>query len=739
MTRGCIRLPEAKPGNNPGAVHIVLAADKKFLPFCAATMASVLDNSPRQDDLHFHILTDAPFPELDVTRFDKLRRIRDFEWEQHIVSGDNFQDLRTTPGISVATYFRLMLPSVLPESIEKVVYIDCDLVVLDRIRKLYDIDLEDRLLLGVEDSISIHYNEQFGDSRDAIQVNGGVLVMNLRGLRDANYREEIRRYIEANKFTIILGDQQILNCVFGKRAAYVHPRWNVHGSMFVEDWRKQSVGERNLYRLAEIEAAVRTPAIIHYTYKRKPWQSNEHPRYTDYLRYLRMTDYWADFAESVPNIGPDQRIPLVIKRSRKLYRKGRAAVRKWWGRQVDSMVEKRVARETRVARIVTKYAAAAAYDQWMNAIAAMRTSELRIDQLAANPQPFRHWIGNASVRDLDGGELQNYKILMQSNRLSNPNADPTWKQCDALFLCRWRDGESQQLAVLQHAASFAKPIFFVETSFFGGCVTWANRDAPIEFRRPFGFIVDDLAYYYDATRSSRIRTKLASEEYEVSADDKAEAARLIKRVLDEQLTKYNSMPADLPAVLRRRRGERVLVIDQTRGDASIDLGRASDETFASMLQCAIDENPKAEIYIKTHPDSMVRERSARPGHYGPEHASDRVKLLSDTVNPRVLLESFDKVYVVSSQMGFEALLGRKKVVCFGEPFYAGLDLTDDRSQFLGVKRRSRSLEELFHVVCVEHSHYVDPRTGQPCSIDRAFDFASEMRRRFLTLRSRAPR
>lgn len=721
------RARDAVPSTARSRVNVVLASDRKFLPFCATTIASVLKSSPSEDDLHFYVLTDAPFPQLDAQRFDALRRIRDFSLQQVVVDASQFTEIRTTPGISIATYFRLLMPSVLPADVEKVVYLDCDLVVLDRIRKLYDIDTGDHVFLGVEDSISRFYNAKFGLPEISPHVNGGVLLLNIAALRRIGFLDRVSEYIARHKYIITLGDQEILNTVFHERIGYVHPRWNLHGSMFEKKWRRDSTGVKNWYSTAEMDEALGNPAIIHYTYKRKPWESRVHPRYDVYLEYMKLTDYWVDFEATAPTV--ETPVEKALRRVGALARK---TTKKWAEKKVDAVLEPVVSRRTRASSVRADFGADAAYDHWM---CRLRERELpretRIDEFRRDPAPFKFYVGNASQSDLEAGELSNYKLLFASNRVSNPNVASDWETCDALFLCRWRAGESQQLSALRHAVTFDKPIFFVETSFFAGCFTWANRSAPIELRRPFGFVVDDLAYYYDAARPSRMRTKLHDTEYRPTAAQLAESRRLIDRMTSSGLTKYNSMPSELPAALRAGDRRRVLVVDQTAGDASIELGRASAGSFAAMLRAAIAENPDAEIIVKTHPDSQVARDRGRPGYFGPADARPNVTVVTDSVSPPALLATVDTVYVVTSQLGFEALLHGKRVVCFGEPFYSGLGLTDDRRASRTPSTTRRSIEELFHVSCVEMSHYVDPWSGEACDIDRAIEIAIELRERAL--------
>lgn len=233
---------------------------------------------------------------------------------------------------------------------------------------------------------------------------------------------------------------------------------------------------------------------------------------------------------------------------------------------------------------------------------------------------------------------------------------------------------------------------------------------------PLSLVVDDAGIYYDCTRPSALE-QLLSSDADVLAPDAALVRQAREKLLSAGLSKYNHAP-DLPAgVLRADDVQRVLVVDQTAGDMSVAKGGADAATFEAMLAAALDENPQATVYVKTHPEVT----SGRKGGYLTRVQPDaRTVVLRDAVNPMSLIAQMDKVYVVSSTMGFEALLASKPVVCFGVPWYSGWGVTDDRQpQHAAMGRRagrSRSVDELFAAGYMHYTRYLNPETRQLGSI-----------------------
>lgn len=282
------------------------------------------------------------------------------------------------------------------------------------------------------------------------------------------------------------------------------------------------------------------------------------------------------------------------------------------------------------------------------------------------------------------------------------------------------------------AARLGRPYLGLEDGFL------RSVGLPIDGVRPFSLVVDDLGIHFDARRPSRLEHLLnglpvaplpvpdPAAPALAGLDDPmllSRAQEAIDAIRRSRLSKYNAAPARrLPPSPR----ERVLIVDQCVGDGSIAGALAGPERFREMLEAARCEHPHAEILIKGHPASRAR---GVPGHFGAADQDRRTQLIAEPWNPLQLLEQVDRVYVVSSQMGFEALLAGRPVTCFGVPFYAGWGLTEDR--FPAPRpRRALRLEQLFAGAYLLYSRYLDPDSGEPCAAERVIEHLAHQRRWF---------
>ena len=235
---------------------------------------------------------------------------------------------------------------------------------------------------------------------------------------------------------------------------------------------------------------------------------------------------------------------------------------------------------------------------------------------------------------------------------------------------------------------------------------------------PLALLVDDLGVHFDASQPSRMEQRI---QQPLTPAQHNRARALQTQWCDQRLSKLN--PArDSPAPA----GPFVLVVDQSAGDLSIGLGQATPESFRRMLQEALSNHPDCQVVVKVHPD-VIRGRAR--GHFRRRDLQHpRIRLCADGLHPAALLEQAQAVYVVTSQMGFEALLWGRTVHCFGMPFYAGWGLTVDRLPAPARRGASVPLEAVVHAALVEGSRCVDPHRHQPCPIEALMEAIGLQRR-----------
>jgi capsular polysaccharide export protein len=245
----------------------------------------------------------------------------------------------------------------------------------------------------------------------------------------------------------------------------------------------------------------------------------------------------------------------------------------------------------------------------------------------------------------------------------------------------------------------------------------------VEGAPPLSLVVDPVGIYYDAGRPSHLENLLADGGWE-RPELVARAGRCLERIRELRLGKYNDAPeCDLGSRLAAGR-RRVLVVDQTLGDPSVGLGLAGRDTFDAMLLAAERDEPGAQLLIKTHPDVIAGKKR---GYLAGRAAARGHTVIGEPVEPWSLFDVVDRVYTVTSQLGFEGLLAGLPVRCFGLPFYAGWGATED--EIAAPRRgRRRSVLEIFAAAYLLYGRYVDPFLGKPCRIEDTIELLGDLKR-----------
>ena len=229
---------------------------------------------------------------------------------------------------------------------------------------------------------------------------------------------------------------------------------------------------------------------------------------------------------------------------------------------------------------------------------------------------------------------------------------------------------------------------------------------------PLGLLIDHKGLHFDPAQPSDLEDLLAGHPLDdTNLLNRARGA--IARMQEAHLTKYTGFEpeAGVPAP------GYVLVIDQTRGDASVTASNADRARFLEMRVFAQEEHPGCPVVIKCHPQTTQGQRA---GYFGPEDTNDRVRLLEDAVSPWKLFEGAVGVYTVSSQLGFEAIFAGHRPRVFGQPFYAGWGLTTDE---FPVPRRQRVLTraQLFAAAMILYPKWYDPYRDRLCPLEDAME------------------
>lgn len=275
-------------------MNVILSTDNNYVQHCAVTMMSILENNT---DVKIFLLTEGLTKE---NEFILYKLVKDKNAVLNILKVDS-SFLRKVPmpkhlaHISIATYYRLFVASLLPPEVDKIIYLDCDLIVRKDLSELYNINIENYSLAAVyqDDPLLLTTEmERLNIPKDKGYFNAGVLLINLDYWRKNNIEDKLLNYIKDNYDNIVYHDQDTLNGLLYDHVYMLPCKWNMLTAYFCETVNCFTSSKCVIYRNEILSGSGADPAVVHYVGAIKPWHwESVHPFKNDYYFYLDMTSF----------------------------------------------------------------------------------------------------------------------------------------------------------------------------------------------------------------------------------------------------------------------------------------------------------------------------------------------------------------------------------------------------------------------------------------------------------------
>ena len=285
-------------------MNFVLHSSDLFSAVLVVSMVSIMDNNKDEKALDFYII------EHDISEEHK-QMIRELEKKYHnatvhFIPMPNINEkfglgLKQIKSIWLFdSYCRLFLGTLLPESVDRVLYLDCDTLCTGSLHDFYNLDFEGNYAAGVMDCLSDAYYELFEMNMESRYCNSGVVLFDLPKWRKENMEKIVANYVRSKNGYVFFMEQSVVNIVLQNKIKIVHPKYNTYTLMvaFTHNNLRRLRHCTRYYSDMEIDEAVKHPVIIHLTngffVKGRPWiEGNEHPYRKLFLKYRQLTP-WAE-------------------------------------------------------------------------------------------------------------------------------------------------------------------------------------------------------------------------------------------------------------------------------------------------------------------------------------------------------------------------------------------------------------------------------------------------------------
>lgn len=302
------RVQSESPSSLTGAVHVACCVDDEYVKGVAVTLVSAAKHLDSDRTLWVE-LVDGGISDLSFERLQRTCEAAGIRLRRHRVDLDRLHQLPISHHISHAAYLRLLLAEILPEDLERVLYLDGDLLILEDLSLLFDATLEGHWAAAVPDVACPYMDatlavsnlrqcgpymatyrpvsnyQELGISGDQPYFNSGVLLIDLVQWRQQDLGRQFLLCLDENADSIWCWDQYALNVVLSGRWKVLPLRWNCGGHLY-----EYLSTEATPLSASESQEAFDQPAIVHFTTKDKPWHAgHQHPHGEAFFEYLDLT------------------------------------------------------------------------------------------------------------------------------------------------------------------------------------------------------------------------------------------------------------------------------------------------------------------------------------------------------------------------------------------------------------------------------------------------------------------
>lgn len=278
-------------------IHIVVCGDHRFVMPMGVLFHSISKNN--QDvDVDFHLITDDSLTSDDgneleayTNEYRKSNNLYIYKVDADEVRAKmHFKD----GFYKIQTFYRLLITDMLPENVDRVIYLDGDIIVRGSLLNLWRMPMDDIAVGAAQDSqegIVSYFNRLHYPSAKGY-FNAGVLLINLHYWRENNLQEQFLDFVSKYPERIVLNDQDILNAICQNCKCEIPLKYNVQSGFLYKDdkcsfdiWKHPK----------ELEEARSNPVVLHYSGDR-PWEKGcTHPWKDEWLQYRNET-IWKDVA-----------------------------------------------------------------------------------------------------------------------------------------------------------------------------------------------------------------------------------------------------------------------------------------------------------------------------------------------------------------------------------------------------------------------------------------------------------
>ncbi len=275
-------------------MNIIYAANDNYSGFLGISMLSLFDNNKNVEDITVYVVSNG----ISTDNINKLKSVADL-YNRNIViveSGDlnkKFEFEADLCGYNLTIMTRLFLGTLLDNSVEKIMYLDCDTIVYDELTEFYNEDIEDYYCAAIPEFIlPDEHKEEIGLKSGDLYVNSGVLLINLKKWREDDLQTKFIEYFKEKNGKLLFADQDIINYCCKDMIKVASYKFNYAPNL--RHFSSKAVNKIQPRYKEDNKALQKRPAVIHYMGDERPWVKWNHNPYRQIYYMYRDKSPWCD-------------------------------------------------------------------------------------------------------------------------------------------------------------------------------------------------------------------------------------------------------------------------------------------------------------------------------------------------------------------------------------------------------------------------------------------------------------
>ncbi|KRM89519.1 glycosyltransferase family 8 protein [Liquorilactobacillus vini] len=252
-------------------INLLFSIDDRFAKQLKTLLFSIKLNTP---DKEFHIfILQKKMHQQNKNEIQQFCNLLGIKCSWLMINKEKFHHAPKTKRYPETIYYRLLAQNYLPKEVEKIIYLDADILCINDLSKLFQLEIDDYLYAAASHSQLTNFTNVVNKVRLKMYeaeeyYNSGVLLINVPKARQEIKSNELEKFVEKNSATLLLPDQDILNSLYASKI------YSIPDQIYNYDARKSLIYEMISSGDWDLDWVIKHTVFLHFCGRDKPWKKD---------------------------------------------------------------------------------------------------------------------------------------------------------------------------------------------------------------------------------------------------------------------------------------------------------------------------------------------------------------------------------------------------------------------------------------------------------------------------------